>query len=261
MESRLRTGMDRLLGVMAEHEVRGTFFVLGLVAEAHPGIVRELAKAGHEIASHGWGHRQITGLTPEAFRDTVRRTRALLQDVSGQPVWGYRAPSFSILRGMEWALEILAEEGHLYDSSLYPVRRPGYGYAGGHRNIHPLELEAGTLVEVPPATLRFAGWNLPLGGGGSFRHFPYTLTRIAILRHGRNGGSATLYLHPWELDPEQPLLEGLSWVTRLRHYGGLRRTEPRLRRLFQEFHFQPIRDTLAVRPAFQARVPGERPAG
>jgi polysaccharide deacetylase family protein (PEP-CTERM system associated) len=244
MESRIELEMDRLLDLMADGGVRGTFFVLGIVARARPDLVRRVARDGHEVASHGWDHTRVGDLTPDTFRDQVRRTRELLAELSGQAVEGYRAPSFSITRGREWALEILVEEGHTWDSSLYPVRRPGYGYAGGTRCIHTVELEAGSLVEVPPAVLRLAGVNVPVGGGGSFRHLPYWMTRMALRQAAGNGEPGTLYLHPWELDPEQPRVEGASWLTRLRHYGSLRRTGPRLERLFREFEFQTIGATL-----------------
>jgi polysaccharide deacetylase family protein (PEP-CTERM system associated) len=248
MESRLVEGMGRLMDVMAETDTRGTFFVLGIVAEKHPDMVRELSAAGHEIASHGWDHRRVWDLSPDEFRSQARKSRACLEEISGKPVLGYRAPSFSIVRGGEWALEILVEEGYRYDSSLYPVRRPGYGYRGGSRCVHTLELSAGPLVEVPPATFRIAGANFPAGGGGTFRHLPYRFTRAAFRQHqsGADRAPATFYLHPWELDPDQPRVPGLSWLTRMRHYGGLERTEGRLRRLLKHFRFQPIADTLAT---------------
>ena len=247
LRSRLEFGMTRLLDLLDEHHTKATFFVLGCVALEHPELVRRLTRGGHEVASHGWDHRRVRDLTPPEFRRQVRDTRAMLQDLSGEPVDGYRAPSFSITRGMEWALEILVEEGHTYDSSLYPVRRPGYGYAGGSRTITTLELESGPLVEVPPATLQVFGANMPLGGGGSFRHLPFRMTRSAVASFGGDGSGATLYLHPWELDPDQPVMPGIGWLTRLRHYGGLHRTEPRLRSLLEEFEFQTVRDTLRAR--------------
>ncbi len=249
MASRLLPQMERLLSRMRAHGARGTFFILGCVAERHPALVRRLAEEGHEVASHGWDHRRVGQLTPDEFRTQVRDSRALLEDLSGEKVLGYRAPSFSIVRGREWALEILLEEGYLYDSSLYPVRRPGYGYRGGARRIGELRLEAGTLVSVPPATLRLAGANLPMGGGGAFRHLPYLLSRAMLQEHERRGWPATFYLHPWELDPEQPRLAGLPWLTRIRHYGGLDRTEPRLERLLAGHAFRPIRETLRERAA------------
>ncbi len=249
MNSRLDWGMTRLLELLEEHHTKATFFILGCVAIEHPELVRRLGRAGHEIASHGWDHRRVHDLTPQEFRRQVRETRTVLQDLSSEPVDGFRAPSFSITRGMEWALEILVEEGHVYDSSLYPVRRPGYGYAGGSRSITTLNLAAGNLVEVPPATLRFLGANMPLGGGGSFRHLPLRLTRAAISSYAGEGGGggATLYIHPWELDPDQPVLPGIGWITRWRHYGGLHRTESRLRSLLEEFEFQTVRETLRAR--------------
>lgn len=246
MESRMDRGMDRLLEVMSETRTLGTFFILGIVAEKHPRMVRDLAAAGHEVASHGWDHRRVSELEPKEFRRQARESKALLEELAGRPVLGYRAPSFSILRGGEWALEILVEEGYSYDSSLYPVRRPGYGYAGGGRTMHTIQLESGPLVEVPPATLRVAGASLPAGGGGTFRNLPYWLTRQAFRQHQEDvdGGPATFYLHPWELDPDQPRVAGLSPLTRLRHYGGLHRTEPRLRRFLRQFRFQTIADSL-----------------
>lgn len=244
--SRVEPATDRLLDLMAEFEAGGTFFVLGLVAKRNPGLVRRIADAGHEVASHGWDHRRVTQLTPEEFRIQVRDSKRELEDLVGEAVLGYRAPSFSIVPGKEWALEILVEEGYGYDSSLYPVRRRGYGYPGGGRGIHELSLKAGSLIEVPPATLRILGAILPAGGGGTFRHLPYALTRAAFQSGGASDPtSATFYLHPWELDEEQPRVAGASLITRLRHYGGLQRTVPRLRKLLGEFRFQSVAATLA----------------
>lgn len=249
MESRIDHGMGRILDLLSESGTRATFFVLGCMARDHPDLVRRIAGSGHEVASHGWDHRRVTELSPDGFRAQVRDSRALLQDLSAQPVLGYRAPSFSIVPGGEWALEILVEEGYRYDSSLYPVRRRGYGYPGGERGISILRLEGGDLVELPPATLRFGGRNLPVGGGGSFRQFPYGVTSAALRAFERDGNPATFYLHPWELDPEQPRVPGISWLTRVRHYRGLDRTEDRMRRLLREFRFQPVAQTLAAMDA------------
>ena len=245
MKSRVKVGMNKVLELLAREKTHGTFFVLGCVAEEHPDLIRELARQGHEVASHGWDHRRVTQLDPAAFRRQVRESREILEDLTGTRVHGFRAPSFSIVPGFEWALEILVEEGYRYDSSLYPVRRRGYGYPTGARTISVVETPSGPLVEVPPATLRVLGQNLPLGGGGSLRHLPLSWTRAALRSLQRQGEPGTVYLHPWELDPAQPRVSGIGWLTRLRHYGGLARTEGRLRRLLREFDFQPIQRSLA----------------
>lgn len=246
--SRLEPPMDRLLGLLDAADATGTFFVLGWVGERFPALVRRLAEAGHEVASHSQGHRRIVELTPPEFRESVRRSKAVLEDVTGQPVLGYRAPSFSITRGREWALEILAEEGYRYDSSLFPIRRSNYGYVGGGRDPYVLELDAGPLHEFPPTTARFAGATLPAAGGGWFRLLPYGLVRAGLRQAERRREPGTFYIHPWELDVDQPRLD-VPWKTRIRHYGGLKRTEPRLKRLLSEFQFQPIATTLSDRPA------------
>jgi polysaccharide deacetylase family protein (PEP-CTERM system associated) len=186
----------------------------------------------------------VTTQTPLAFRDSIRRSKRVLEDVAGTPVLGFRAPSFSIVRGREWALDILIEEGYRYDSSLFPVRRPGYGYAGGRPDPYWLERPAGRLAEIPPATLQWCGMQLPAGGGGYFRLFPYSLVRAALRQCQHRGQPGTFYIHPWELDPGQPRFP-VPWLTRVRHYGGLRRTEERLERLLAEFRFTAVRDTVA----------------
>ena len=242
-ESRVAANVDRLLELLAAHRTRGTFFVLGLVAERTPAVVRAIAGAGHEIASHGWEHRRVTELTPEEFRTSVRRSKQLLEQMVGVPVLGYRAPSYSIVAGREWALDVLAEEGYRYDSSLFPVRRPGYGYAAGERDPHWLERPAGRLAELPPATWRVLGANLPAAGGAYFRIFPYRLVPAALRQCEARGVPGVFYLHPWEVDPDQPRLR-VSLSARLRHYTGLRRTIPRLQRLLGEFRFTAIADGL-----------------
>jgi polysaccharide deacetylase family protein (PEP-CTERM system associated) len=240
---RIDVGMRLLLDQMAAHGARGTFFTLGWIAERHPDIVRAIAAAGHEVASHGWGHERVPTLTPAQFRESVRTSKAALEALSGQQVLGYRAPSFSILRGGEWALDILIEEGYRYDSSLFPVRRQGYGYEGGERDPHRLTRPAGVLDEVPPATIKAGSRLLPAGGGAYLRLFPYRLIHSALDTAAQRGVPGTFYIHPWELDPGQPRLP-VSLKTRIRHYGGLGRTLPCIRRLLRDFKFQPIADTL-----------------
>lgn len=255
--SRLAIGMDAILGLLDERGALGTFFVLGWVAQHHPGIVKQIADRGHEIASHGWGHEKVTSLTPEEFRASVRDSKAKLEDLTGRVVLGYRAPSFSIVRGGEWALEILVEEGYRYDSSLFPVRRDGYGFVGGQRDPHELSTPAGPLAELPPATVRVGSAVLPAGGGAYMRLLPYQLVRSAFTAAERRGVPATFYIHPWELDPEQPRL-GVPLLTRIRHYGGLHRTLPRLRRLLSELEFQTMAATLGLTPARMSVLPRER---
>ncbi len=242
-ESRVVGSVELLLELLASHNARGTFFLLGLIAEKHPGLVRQIAAEGHEVASHGWDHRRVTQQTPQEFRASVSRTRALLEDLIGSEVVGFRAPSFSIVPGREWALDTLIEEGYRYDSSLFPVRRNGYGYPGGRRDPHWLERPSGRIWEVPPATLRRLGLNFPAAGGAYLRLLPYRLVQTALRESAARGAPATFYIHPWELDPDQPRLN-VSWVTRLRHYGGLRRTAGRVRRLLSEFPFRAICETV-----------------
>ncbi len=238
-ESRVSDSVRTILRLLSQHGAGGTFFVLGMVAARQPSLIKEIAASGHEIASHGWDHRRVTQQTPEEFRASVRQTKSVLEDITGTPVYGFRAPSFSIVPGREWALDILIEEGYRYDSSLFPVARRGYGYPGANRDPHVLERPSGRLTEYPPATLRRLGQNLPAAGGGYFRLLPYGLVRAALAACERRRVPGMFYIHPWELDPDQPRLD-VNWATRIRHYGGLRKTLPRLERLLSEFEFAPI---------------------
>jgi polysaccharide deacetylase family protein (PEP-CTERM system associated) len=258
LDSRVARSVDRLLEMLARHGARGTFFVLGWLAERQRGLVRRIAAAGHEVASHGHDHRRASHQTPDEFRRSVRRAKQALEDATGAQVLGFRAPSFSILPGGEWALDVLIEEGYQYDSSLFPVRRPGYGYAGGPRDPHWLERPAGRLWEVPPVTLRVLGANLPAAGGAYFRLLPYALVRAALTQAAARGASGTFYIHPWEIDPDQPRFTA-PWLTRVRHYGGLARTLPRLERLLSEFRFNSIASRLSAAQA-QAARPAALPA-
>jgi polysaccharide deacetylase family protein (PEP-CTERM system associated) len=239
LESRVARNVDRLLGLLATHGATGTFFTLGWVAERQPAMVKAIAAAGHELASHGFDHRRVTELEPDEFRDQVRRTKAVLEDLGGRECVGYRAPNYSLVAGREWALDILVEEGYRYDSSRFPIRRPGYGYARGGRDPHWLARPAGRLLEVPPATLRWASVNLPAAGGAYFRLFPPALVRAALRAAERRGQPGTFYLHPWEIDPEQPRF-AVPPLTRVRHYGGLATMWRRLERLVGEFPFSSI---------------------
>ncbi len=234
--SRVDIGVDAILTLLDRHATTGTFFCLGWIAEANPRIVRRIANAGHEIASHGWWHRRVGTLSPEQFRADVRDSRRLLEDISGQLVQGFRAPSFSIVPGLEWAFEVLLEEGYRYDSSLFPIRRPGYGYPAAPTSPHLRSTPSGVIVEFPLTTARIGGLQIPAAGGGYFRQFPYALTRHAFRQCQQEGRTGTFYIHPWELDDAQPRLP-VSWVTGLRHYRGIAGTHARLERLLGDFRF------------------------
>ena len=253
-ESRVERSTDLILELLDQHDVRGTFFTLGWIAKRYPELVRRITENGHELASHGSDHRRVTELSPDEFRESVRSSKAILEDVGGESIRGYRAPSFSIIEGGEWALEILVEEGYSYDSSLFPIRRPGYGYPKAQRDPCTLETPAGPLGEFPLTTYRAAGLRLPAAGGAYFRLLPYALVASGLRQAERRGAPATFYLHPWEVDPDQPR-QPVPPLTRIRHYGGLHRTLPRLERLLREFRFGPIATTLAgMRPGAVADV-------
>lgn len=242
--SRVDRGTRQLLQLLADAGSSGTFFVLGWIAERHPDLVREILAAGHEVASHGYGHERVTTIDQAQFRESIRTSKAILEGITGSRVIGYRAPSFSIVRGGEWALDALLEEGYEYDSSLYPVRRDGYGYAGGPRDPHDITRASGVLREYPPATLGIGSAVLPAGGGAYFRHLPYQLVERALIQAEQRLQPATFYIHPWELDTEEPRI-AVPLKTRMRHYGGIARTSPRLRRMLRRFSFQSIATSLA----------------
>ncbi len=244
LERRAAPAVRWLLELLNRHGATGTFFVLGWLAEREPALIQEIAAAGHELASHGWDHRRVTQQEPEQFRDSVRRTKALLEDATGRPVRGFRAPSYSIVPGREWALDVLLEEGYEYDSSLFPIWRPdGYGYATARPDPHWLDRPAGRLAEVPPTTWRRSGLSLPAAGGAYFRLLPYGFLHSAFADCERRGVPGTFYIHPWEVDPEQPRVE-VGWLTRVRHYGGLTRTRERLERLLCDFRFTTVAHTV-----------------
>jgi len=235
-----------VLDLLAASSTRATFFVLGWVAERHPGLVRRIADAGHEIASHGYAHRLVYDLTPAEFREDLRRASTAIGAAAGVTVCGYRAPSFSITRRSLWALDVLIEEGYTYDSSVFPIYRDRYGLPGAPRFAHEIVRPAGSLIEIPPSTIRIGGVTLPVAGGGYFRLYPYALTRRAIASlNTRVHRPAVVYLHPWELDPAQPRLRG-SAVSRFRHYVNLDRTERRLRRMLSEFSFGPLTSAIGA---------------
>ena len=237
--------VGRILELMASRGVRGTFFVLGWLAKREPGVVRAIADAGHEIASHGWGHQKVTTLEPEEFRRDIRRSKEILEEVSGQAVLGYRAPSFSILPGYEWALDILLEEGFLYDSSMFPVKiHPGYGYPAASRDPHLLSRDGGQVVELPPVTLKVGSLSLPAAGGAYLRFFAGKLVRMGLRSAEERGAPGTLYCHPWEFDTELPHFTA-PFMTQLRMRGGIRRVKARVKKILDQFEFRPMGETVA----------------
>ena len=236
--SRVRPNTERVLRIFEEHGCRGTFFVLGWVAERDPKLIREIAEAGHEIACHSYSHRRVSALSPEEFRQDLRRARAAIEGAAGVSVQGYRAPTFSIGPKNLWALEILSEEGFLYDSSIFPIRHDLYGFPGSPRFAYGVASRTGKpLFEVPMTTVQTLGATWPVGGGGYLRLLPMSYTRWAIGRvHKADRQPFVLYLHPWELDPDQPRIAA-KWRSRFRHYTGLTLMEPRLKELLSSGNF------------------------
>jgi len=244
MESRVVANTERLLRLFDEFDVRGTFFVLGWVAERHPSLVQKIVARGHELASHGYGHRLVYSQTPDEFRTDVRRAKRLLEDAGGVEVRGYRAPSFSVTSRSLWALDVLLEEQYRYDASIFPIRHDRYGIPDAPRWPHAIDRPAGRVYEVPGSTVRFGGTNLPVAGGGYFRVLPYAWTRFGISRVNRmERQPVVFYLHPWEIDPDQPRLPA-GVLSRFRHYRNLHQTENRLRRLMSDFQFAPLASVL-----------------
>jgi polysaccharide deacetylase family protein (PEP-CTERM system associated) len=244
-ESRVERNTGVLLDLLAARGIHGTFFVLGWIAERHPALIRRIAAAGHEIACHGFSHQLIYEQTPEEFRDETTRSKRTLEDLSGQAVNGYRAASFSITRRSLWALDVLIDLGFKYDSSIFPIRHDRYGIPGANPRPAALTAPSGrTLVEFPMSAASYLGVKVPVSGGGYFRLLPYSVTRSGLRQINEAGGSPfTFYLHPWEVDPDQPRVR-VGWFSRFRHYNNLHRCEPRLRRLLQDFRFGTMREVL-----------------
>lgn len=246
-ESRVQASTRRLLRLLEKHAVRGTFFVLGWVADHHPDLVREIHAAGHEIGSHSYWHRLIYQQTPAEFREDLVRSRNVLENLIGERVTSYRAPSFSITTKSLWALDILIEEGFKVDSSIFPVYHDRYGIPGARRDLHRMERAGGTMWEFPVSVRQIAGFKMPVSGGGYFRLYPLGLTiRCLSGINQRQGQQFVFYVHPWEVDPEQPRLPVRSRISRLRHYINLSTTHSKLDILLSRFKFGPMRDVVAL---------------
>lgn len=244
-ESRVVGNTHRLLALFEQFKVRGTFFVLGWVAERYPDLIRDIAADGHEIACHGFSHRLVYEQSPEEFHEETRRSKSLLEDITGSRVLGYRAASYSIVRESLWALDILAELGFVYDSSIFPVHHDRYGIPDAERAPHRMSTPNGkSIVEWPLATATILGFRLPVAGGGYFRLLPYWLSRWGLRSiNKRELRPFMFYLHPWEIDPAQPRVSA-TWLSQFRHYTNLGKCEERLRRLLGEFRFGTAREGL-----------------
>jgi polysaccharide deacetylase family protein (PEP-CTERM system associated) len=254
LPSRIEPQTERILSMLERAGARATFFVLGWVADRHPALIRRIAAAGHEIGSHGLAHVRVRDQSAAVFAEDARRSRDLLEDIAGVPVRGYRAASFSIDRRTPWAFDRLAEAGYRYSSSVYPIRHDHYGWPEAPRR--PFRPSAAGVPEIPIATIRLFGRNLPCGGGGYFRLLPYFLSRRSLGRLNREGAPAVFYLHGWELDAGQPMPSGVPARARLRHCLNLERMEARFERLLADFRwarldevFRPVLEGSALSPA------------
>lgn len=249
LESRVEASMDALLDLMARYDVTATCFVLGKVAEEHPALVQRIHKAGHEIATHGYSHEKVYNLSPARFRRELQRSIDLIQDLTGQRIYGHRAPYFSITEDSLWALDILREEGILYDSSIHPVCNYRYGIPYADRQPSVIETEdRGNILEVPVATYPLSNplseANIPCGGGAYLRIYPYRLQRWLLRKIEERGEHIGVYVHPWEIDPEHPRID-LPFRVSVTHYWNLGSTLPKLEQLFQDFTFRPYSDVFA----------------
>ena len=234
-ECRVERNVDRILALLEAADTKATFFTLGWIAERYPVLVRRIVEGGHELASHGSGHERVSDLSEAAFFNDIHSAKALLEDIGGVRVQGYRAPSFSIGAGNLWALDTLQRAGYRYSSSIYPIKHDHYGMPDAPRFSHQIR---DGLIEVPPTTLRMLNRNLPSSGGGYFRLFPYALSRWMLRQvNCQDHAPAVFYFHPWEIDGGQPRIQGIGLKTRFRHYVNINRMEPRLGRLLRDFRW------------------------
>lgn len=246
-ECRVEANTDKLLTILRGHHVKATFFVLGWIAEKYPALVGRIYEEGHEIASHSYAHRLVYKQTKNEFREDLKRSKGALEDIIGDRVIGYRAPSYSIIKNSLWALDILMDEGFSYDSSIFPIRRDRYGIPNGKRFPYLIYGTNGhSILELPLSTVVVLNSNIPIAGGGYLRLFPFRFIQWGLKRiNEKENQPAVIYLHPWEIDPEQPRIQA-EWMSRLRHYINLDRTEAKLQGLLSGFSFAPIKEVYAA---------------
>jgi polysaccharide deacetylase family protein (PEP-CTERM system associated) len=242
-ESRVERNTSIILEILEKRNIKATFFIVGWIAEKYPQLVRQIFQQGHEIGCHSYWHKKVYDLTPEEFKADTLKAKSILEDITGNPVFGYRAPSYSITKKSLWALDILSEIGFQYDSSIFPIHHDNYGIPDAPR--FAFKLETRKMMEYPISSVRVLGRNLPISGGGYFRLFPYIVTRTALKRININENQPfVFYMHPWEIDPDQPRIQKASLLSRFRHYVNLDTTRSKLEKLLDDFQFGPFRQDL-----------------
>ncbi len=257
LESRVERNTEIILTFLQRKRLTATFFILGWVAEKYPQLVKTIADEGHEIACHSYSHTMITKLTPESFREELRRSLSVLRDVSGQPVVGFRAPTFSVVKQTLWALPIMFEEGIRYDSSIFPIIHDRYGIPDAPREPFVIyQNAAGSLIEYPMTTVKLLGFNFPFGGGGYFRLYPFWLSRQLMKKCVQEGRPIIFYAHPWEFDTDLPKVD-LNFLSKIRHYTGIKKFIDRLDAVTDMFPFTAFRDAGLEKTIVNQRVPEE----
>lgn len=250
MPSRVEKNTHALLELFDNNQIKGTFFVLGWVANKCPDLVKAIAAEGHEIASHGYSHQLIYNQTQDVFRDETKRSKDILEDLSGQAITGYRAASYSITKKSLWALDTLSELGFTWDSSIFPVYHDNYGIPNTPSDIYTIQTAHSTLTEIPITSAKWLGMSVPAAGGGYFRQFPYPMFKYFFNRASLgNTQSRLFYLHPWEIDPDQPRFDNASWFSRFRHYTNLDKCYGRLENLIEDFDFSTISQCILNEPS------------
>jgi polysaccharide deacetylase family protein (PEP-CTERM system associated) len=248
--SRVVENTRKIIDILDQRNVKATFFILGWIAERFPDMIRRLTDDGHEIATHGYAHHMVYTQTPADFEKDLALSLEILETISGRKVIGYRAPTYSIIEETYWAFDILVKYNLRYDSSIFPITHDRYGVPDGERFPHQIHRDTGTtIMEFPLSTLRFGKWNFPIAGGGYMRLLPYWVLKKGIQHLNHQQQPCIIYLHPWELDPEQPKISNIPVTTRVRHYLNLRSTATKLRQLIHDFEFAPIKEVLKLGPS------------